>query len=102
MARYIDKARVIGVLNQFKKEHSNLPSACLKMIDIALNIIKQIPTADVVEVVRCEKCKDFESHGNGKAGICRNKKLKPCLRYATDFCSYGERKQKNDFKAGVL
>ena len=48
--------------------------------------------ADVVEVVRCEKCKDFEPHGNGKAGICRNKKLKPCLRYATDFCSYGERR----------
>lgn len=48
--------------------------------------------ADFVEVVRCEKCKDFEPHGNGKAGICRNRKLKPCLRHDTDFCSYGERK----------
>ena len=48
--------------------------------------------ADFAEVVRCVKCKDFEPHGNGKAGICRSKKIKPCLRYATDFCSYGERK----------
>jgi hypothetical protein len=48
--------------------------------------------AELAEVVRCKDCKEFEPHGNGKAGICRNKKLKPCLRYATDFCSYGERR----------
>lgn len=58
--------------------------------DLECNQFK--PTADVVEVIRCGKCKDFESHGNGKAGICRNKKLKLCLRYATDFCSCGERR----------
>ena len=47
---YIDKSRAIGMLERFREEHSNLPNACLKMIDVALNIIKQIPTADVVEV----------------------------------------------------
>ena len=50
-----------------------------------------LPTADVVEVVFCERCKDYEPHGNGKAGVCRNKKCTG-LRYATDFCSYGERR----------
>jgi hypothetical protein len=55
--------------------------------------IENAPTADVVEVVRCGQCKDFEPHGNGKGGICRNRKCKG-LRYATDFCSYGERKEK--------
>ena len=54
--------------------------------------IDNTPEADVEEVVRCEKCKDFEPHGNRKAGICRNRKLKPCLRHDTDFCSYGQRK----------
>lgn len=53
-----------------------------------------IDTIPFVEVVRCEKCKDFEAHGNGKAGICRNKKSKPCLRYSNDFCSNGERRDK--------
>lgn len=47
--------------------------------------------SNLVEVVYCGKCKGFEPHGNGKGGICRNRKCKG-LRYATDFCSYGERK----------
>lgn len=56
--------------------------------------------ADVEEVVRCEKCKDFEPHGNGKAGICRNRNHKPCLRHDTAFCSYGERKTVTDTNVG--
>lgn len=66
---------------------------CNNHID-AVNLVEameNIPSADVVEVVCCGKCKDFEPHGNGKGGICRNRKCKG-LRYATDFCSYGERK----------
>lgn len=49
--------------------------------------------ADFVEVVRCKDCECFEPHGNGKGGICRNRKCKG-IRYATDFCSYGGRKEK--------
>lgn len=100
---YIDKARVIGVLNRFKKEHSNLPSACLKMIDIALNIIKQIPTVDVVEVVRCGKCKHWMYIGQGldavRIGKCCNDNFpfhceqRPIMK-EDDFCSYGEKKDK--------
>ena len=87
---YIDKARVIGVLNQFKKEHSNLPSACLKMIDIALNIIKQIPTADVVEVVRCEKCKHKDVDAFTRTVCKRDFNIVEIKD--TDFCSYGEKR----------
>lgn len=54
--------------------------------------VGKTPAADVVEVVRCKDCKDFALHGNGKAGTCRNQKCKG-IRYATDFCSYGERKE---------
>ena len=89
MARYIDiEGAGIGKAN---REQFLVPEFADGW-NAVLKILEKEPTADVVEVVRCEKCKDFESHGNGKAGICRNKKLKPCLRYATDFCSYGERK----------
>jgi hypothetical protein len=43
--------------------------------------------------VFCKDCKDYEPHGNGKAGVCQNKKCKG-LRYATDYCSYGEPKER--------
>ena len=49
-------------------------------------------TENTVEVVRCKDCRDYEEHGNGKAGICKNKKCKG-LRYAVDFCSYGTRRE---------
>lgn len=55
---YIDKSRAIGMLERFREEHSNLPNACLKMIDVALNIIKQIHTADVAEVKQIEIIRD--------------------------------------------
>lgn len=85
---YIDKERAIGLLLYFKKNHSNLPKACLHMIDISITVIKNMTTADVVEVkhgcwkdiyvkngygdiiekqIECSECKDFfkiESHDN--------------------------------------
>ena len=54
--------------------------------------LKSLPTADVVEVVRCCKCVHYEPHGNGKKGICRHSKLKAYLKNDIDFCSYGERR----------
>ena len=51
------------------------------------------PTADVVPVVRCEKCK----HGMKMVGnsynycVTHNTKMR-----ADDFCSYGERKKGDD------
>jgi hypothetical protein len=89
MARYVDiESLGIGRKNRDVFNVPELADGWNSLYDL----LKEAPTADVAEVVRCEKCKDFESHGNGKAGICRNKKLKPCLRYATDFCSYGKRR----------
>lgn len=47
--------------------------------------------ADFVEVVRCGQCECFEPHGNGKRGICRNRKCRG-IKFDTDFCSYGKRR----------
>ena len=90
---YIDKSRAIGMLERFRGEHSNLPNACLKMIDVALNIIKQIPTADVVEVVRCKDCTEW----NEKEGECSH-------WYGfreNDFCSYGTPKERDADKPKI-
>ncbi len=56
------------------------------------DIIKRQPTADVVEVVRCKDCEHYEAHGNGKAGLCKNKKCKG-IRYENDYCGDGERRE---------
>ena len=50
----------------------------------------EIVEVDAVEVVRCKDCKRWESHCNGKAGICPKRKG---VARADDFCSYGERRE---------
>ncbi len=55
------------------------------------HFIDNLPTADVVEVVRCKDCIYYED-GKGYVPYCCNvenmfEQMKP-----TDFCSYGERK----------
>lgn len=89
MARYIDADK----LNKKKKYLFRTQGEPFPKSEwfIKADDFFSAPTAGVVKVIRCKDCKDFEPHGNGKAGICRNKKLKPCLRYVTDFCSYGEK-----------
>jgi hypothetical protein len=65
--------------------------------DRIFNDIVELPTKDVVEVVRCEKCMfwDTESKGLSDEHIC---KMHSCVgvhdRYTTptDYCSYGERR----------
>ena len=50
--------------------------------------IDNAPTVDAVEVVRCKDCKhEF----GGSCILCGFQKRKP-----EDFCSYGERKGKNE------
>jgi hypothetical protein len=58
----------------------------------ARKLMVDAPAADVVEAVRCEKCKyygDEDKHVSG--GSC---KWHGSLVERTDFCSYGERKKR--------
>ena len=48
-------------------------------------------TADVVEVVRCEKCKYGESYDDGVSFVC-NKDAWATAVHGDHFCSYGEPK----------
>lgn len=52
------------------------------------------PTADVVEVVRCCKCRHSFYISSIDEMECR--KHNGCLKHPNDFCSYGERKENND------
>ena len=64
-------------------------------------IVDEIPSADVIEVVRCKDCKhiDWETAepiiSNGIASVtCWCNSFQQYVR-VDDFCSYGERKDDN-------
>lgn len=70
-----------------------------------LSILSNAPTVDVVNVVRCNDCKKWESTDTCRDdGFCYNPKfhlhhgkvIERCfmpLTKSTDFCSYGERRE---------
>ena len=61
----------------------------------AMNAIEEMPTADVVEVVRCKDCKYYRKMY--KLCSCRSDKFNVYLN-DNDFCSYGERMTDNGLK----
>ena len=91
MDEYIEKSK----LKEYIEEYCN-PEGCTRITaeDVyktALTTIECVPTADVVEVVRCKDCKHYEI-GKSYTPYCNNvmnlfEEMKP-----TDFCSYGEKK----------
>ena len=75
MAEYIDREKAKSLL------HIEYAYAAEQLLD-------EIPAADVAPVVRCKDCKhEF----GGSCILCGFQKRKP-----DDFCSYGERKGKNE------
>lgn len=69
--------------------------------DLALFALDDIPTADVVEVVRCKDCK-FAKHCYGDVFDCTCP-ITPwasdeysIFTNANDYCSYGERSEDNE------
>ena len=64
----------------------------------ARGLIEAAPTVDAVEVVRCQECRYFDPKADGTVGFCKCGEV--CgychsMRVADDFCSYGERRDKD-------
>ena len=87
---YIEQEKVISELKNLpEQEH-------IEYMGI-YDCIKSVPTADVVEVVRCKDCKYFEVYYPIKEKDKEPIKAHYCKLYNSDrkqidFCSYGERK----------
>lgn len=68
-------------------------------IDEALSEIELVPSADVVEVVRCKDCKHYNEYENGEKIMGEEEVYDGwCMRWSGienvnrhDYCSYGER-----------
>lgn len=84
MARYIDADKL---KDAFHTDTEHLQSRDEHLFDLIMIEIDEVPTADVVEVVRCKDCKYFK-YGD----YCTEDKMEHSQCRKNDFCSYGERK----------
>ena len=94
MARYID-AELIQ-----KLKHKCIARYPLSYVDGIFALAKEIadiPTADVAEVVRCEKCIDYLSD----TPYCKKHNIGYCdrdgaIKQKNHFCGFGERRTDNE------
>ena len=94
MARYIDREKLLELINEdckYKNPTNEYTRGCNDVCDWAIKTIKNIPTADVVKVVRCKECihrdpedKKCDCSFQARGGIFPMED--------DDFCSYGKRR----------
>ena len=106
MTEYIEREKVKEVIKDYGKGAIEDGQQTLDPVDDILLLhgaIDMIPTADVVEVVRCKDCKYSRPRNKSEKNIyfedvliCESCEMadEPCAVCETDFCSYGERKGK--------
>lgn len=91
MAEYIEREKL---LEELKKIPAYFDSGDIRYgVGISINQVKEQPTANAVEVVRCKDCRHWGGVIFGN--LCR-RFSGSCMRNETradDFCSYGELKE---------
>ena len=87
MARLIDADRALEIVRNRGIAHPN----AYHLTNYATLILREAPTVDAVEVVRCWECKyRFKNNGHSRDG-CPIVDAKIWMD-GDDFCSHGERK----------
>ena len=91
MARLIDADRALEIVRNRGIAHPN----AYHLTNYATLILREAPTVDAVEVVRCKDCKyRFKNNGHSRDG-CPIVDAKIWMD-DDDFCSHGERKDEAD------
>ncbi len=96
MAEYIERERVLAIVGKMPLDWE-YGQAVADIYDI----IKNAPAADVAEVIRCRECVSCKHCYPAKAIDEEPIEGWRCERYGRyvkpdDFCSYGERRTKDD------
>ena len=87
----IDADRAMEIVRDQGIAHPN----AYHLTNYAMLILREAPTVDAVEVVRCQYCKYYEIHKPKVLENCeRNGYLIPMK--PNGFCSYGDRKEGAD------
>ena len=81
MSRYIDADKALEDADTIDPKYKTL-------IEQVKRIINAQPSADVVEVVRCKDCIEYEH----SVPYCGNCSMTGSIVRGDEFCSYGERK----------
>lgn len=88
MTEYIDKGIAINIIKM--TDHTGYSIECVTDItDLAVKAIKEMPTADVVEVVRCKDCIHHKPFPFSDEHICD---VFDWESEDKDFCSFAERR----------
>ena len=91
MTEYIERDMLCRVLERYRKAPKNRYQRGVEDgMELALNAVKAIHTADVAPVVHCKDCAHRTEMGN--CGHPRHHGILPSA-YPYDFCSYGERNE---------
>lgn len=93
MGRYIDADKLI--IHKFTAQeasHNDMCGAYRQGWNDAIDaVVDNEPTADVVEVVRCQNCKHWEGEYRNGFWYFEQCSLNDHVASSDDFCSYGER-----------
>ena len=86
--RLIDANRALEIVHEQGIAHPN----AYHLTNYATLILREAPTVDAVEVVRCRECvgRPFWEEDHNGVPVCLLSGL--YVRSEDDFCSYGERK----------
>lgn len=89
MNRYIDADYAYKVLTEYYHQRTDVQHLALK------EALDRVPTADVVEVVRCKECKWWDETTCSSTLTPDNRLCLAncCYWRADDFCSFGERRE---------
>ena len=83
MSRYLNEGAVWSAVKR-------IPHITVQTRQAILEALRKVPTADVVEVIRCKDCKHYKkiNYDDISQNTCEitTKRQQPY-----DFCSYGER-----------
>ncbi len=91
--RYIEACKLAEVIENLDIRVAGKSARWYDAKHSVLREIAQAPTADVVEVVRCGKCKFFKQSTQDEcAGYCTHPAGPGGRICKSDFCSYGQRK----------
>ena len=90
MAEYIEREKAIDFVKQYTPHiDGETTMQCVK------TALENVPTADVVEVVRCKDCKYYEIHKPSVTLNCE-KEGRMIPMNPDDFCSYGAKMDRKD------
>lgn len=90
MANYLERQEILDAVSNSVDFTAGAELLAATKI---LNLIKWMPTADVVPAVRCKDCKHWKFAWHINGNMCSRLDEDPWLpTEAGDFCSYGERR----------